>query len=275
MKDGTARKIKTAKLARLLGVDLTYAVGLLNMLWSDFAPLQAPMGNVGKFDDGDIVTALGSSLDAVKVIAALVDAQWLCGDARHRLVIHDWPEHMEQRVKHKLQRAGLAPIQCSCREQFSSKAEQSPDVVQRTDAVRTPSGPARGIRQGLGIGLGKAEGSIAPECRGQSLTRAPVPALERDDSAAGLVLLPRLRAHAAAVGCTNADLAWAHWHTERWKRRDDTRSWVTDWYADFEAWLLNHDRYGCPCQVRTKPPGDTPMPDAMKRALERGRRATA
>ena len=107
--------------------------------------------------------------------------------------------------------------------------------------------------------------SLPPELRGQSLLAAPIPDLAERDPASGLVLLPRLKSHAEACGCANPEAAWRHWHAERWKRRGERRTWCTDWLADFEAWLLNHGRYGCPCQAKAdtkpKPAGAAPVRD--------------
>jgi hypothetical protein len=110
---------------------------------------------------------------------------------------------------------------------------------------------------------------IPPELRGQFLVPQPIPDLVERDPVHGLVLLPRLKSHARKCGCTNPEAAWRHWHAERWKKRGERRTWCTDWLADFEAWLLNHGRYGCPCQRQPTPQ------DAARNAAGRQREAQA
>lgn len=102
---------------------------------------------------------------------------------------------------------------------------------------------------------------VPPELRGRSLVKAAIPRF------AELVLTPQLKAHARKCGCTNPEKAWEHWHLERWKKRDDPRTWCTDWLADFVSWMLNHDRFGCPCQRRPTPADNAR--DAENRRKER------
>lgn len=89
--------------------------------------------------------------------------------------------------------------------------------------------------------------SLPPELRGITAVRQPIPPFDQ------LELPAALRVAADEAGCSNPDKAWKHWHTTRWATRSDHRTWRTDWLADFEAWLLNHDRYGCPCQTNRGP----------------------
>lgn len=101
MKRGTDSLAKFLFLQKELKLPKYAAVGLLQTLW-DFTILNTPEGNIGKFTNEEIALALGYDEDPDALIEALVKRHWLDPDPVHRLVIHHWPDHCEDRVHERL-----------------------------------------------------------------------------------------------------------------------------------------------------------------------------
>ena len=97
---------KYAKLARCLGIDESWAVGIVESLWR-CTDQEAPAGDIGKLSNEDIACAIHCSLDADRLVEALISARWLDRHPRFRLVIHDWPEHCEDAIHRRLARSHL------------------------------------------------------------------------------------------------------------------------------------------------------------------------
>jgi hypothetical protein len=106
VKRETLRHPKTYDLAARLKCRRPEALGYLTLLW-DFAAEVAPAGNVGKHSDGAIAGACDWDRDPSEFVDALLASGWIDRDAKHRLLIHDWPDHCERWVKLKLQRLNL------------------------------------------------------------------------------------------------------------------------------------------------------------------------
>lgn len=105
MKKGTPRHPKANRLARLLGIKLYAAVGILEMLWHYTAEYY-PAGDVGRTSDEDIADALAWEQSSPGLIDALCNSGWIDrAPLPLRLVIHDWPHHAEDGVHLKLARA--------------------------------------------------------------------------------------------------------------------------------------------------------------------------
>lgn len=107
MKHGTPGHIKMRRLARLLGIPRTHAVGLMACLW-DAAPRCALSGDIGRLSDEEIADVLDWPGDPTALVDALVAAGWLDRDSKHRLVIHDWDEHSEMWIKKRARDAKVA-----------------------------------------------------------------------------------------------------------------------------------------------------------------------
>lgn len=105
MKAGTDRKAKFRQLQRDLKLPRYAAVGLLQSIW-DFAAVNTPAGDLGRFSDEDIALDIEYEGSPDELIEALVNRRWLdrCDD--HRLVIHDWPDHCEDGIHLRLAREG-------------------------------------------------------------------------------------------------------------------------------------------------------------------------
>jgi hypothetical protein len=106
MKQGALNHSKTFKLARLLGIEVWGARGILESLWNLTAE-EAPNGGVGKLDDFAIAERIGWRKKKPEVlIAALLEAVFLERHERFRLVVHDWADHAQDAVHNKLARSG-------------------------------------------------------------------------------------------------------------------------------------------------------------------------
>jgi hypothetical protein len=101
VKRGTIEHPKMTRLAKLLDVERWGAVGIMESLWH-FASRHAMQGNIGKWSDEEIASAVAWSGEASVLITALLSAGWLDRSKRHRLLIHDWKDHADDAVRKTL-----------------------------------------------------------------------------------------------------------------------------------------------------------------------------
>lgn len=94
---------KIGRLQNLLELPRFAAVGLLESIWL-FTGNHAPAGDVGKWTDQEIATAVGWPRDPAIMINALVEARLLDRDPTARLLVHDWFEHCDDGIHQKLAR---------------------------------------------------------------------------------------------------------------------------------------------------------------------------
>jgi hypothetical protein len=85
------RHPKTKKLARLLGIEVFSAVGLLHMLWY-WCLDYAQDGNLGKHDAYEIADALGWQKDPDELFAAFISSGYIDVDGNVRRV-HNWEKY--------------------------------------------------------------------------------------------------------------------------------------------------------------------------------------
>ena len=104
MKRGTPDHPKTGDLADRLGIEPFAAVGLLELLWH-YAGKYSPRGDVGKFPNKALASGMKWERDPDELITALIESRWLDENKRHRLIVHDWPDHCEESVKKALLRS--------------------------------------------------------------------------------------------------------------------------------------------------------------------------
>lgn len=128
MKRETLRHPKLYELAARLGCDRPTALGYLALLW-DYTGEVAPQGNIGKWTNGAIALACDWAGDPGHFVEAMVGVGWLDLSEPHRLIIHDWPDHCEQWVKKKLDRA---------EQQFLAEYSRCPDGGLPLDALSNP-----------------------------------------------------------------------------------------------------------------------------------------
>lgn len=124
--------VKFKKLQRRLAEPMRSVVGILELLWRATA-LQAPRGDIGKFDNEDIAVLCDWDGDPDQLIEALVASGWLDRCTIHRLVVHDWAEHAPTFVRGVLAKKKLDFVKgaaaqpatkdaSSCREQSTIDA---------------------------------------------------------------------------------------------------------------------------------------------------------
>ena len=106
MKRGAPRHPKVADLCSLANIRRPYAVGYLELLWH-FTAEFAPQGDIGRFSDKRIESAVEWAGPRGKLVRSLVDSGFVNESKDFRLVIHDWHEHADDSVRRKLSRAGL------------------------------------------------------------------------------------------------------------------------------------------------------------------------
>lgn len=135
MKLTATRSPKFRRLMNLTGLSRPAAAGTLELLWL-FTMEQAPSGDVGRWGDIDLEAELDWSGEPGALIDALVSAGWLDRCATHRLVIHDWADHLPDFLQKRVDRGTLTiAVTTPC-----------PD----TDGHRPPSSANGGIREGKG-----------------------------------------------------------------------------------------------------------------------------
>jgi len=98
MKRGTIEHPKMKRLARELGIEHLLAVGIMEALWH-WTARYAPAGDIGKHSDADIADGIGYRGDMSRLVQTLADVGFIDRCERHRLIIHDWPDHADDAVK--------------------------------------------------------------------------------------------------------------------------------------------------------------------------------
>lgn len=89
--------MKFRRLQHRLGLPKYAVIGILESLWIA-TQVNCPRGDIGQFDDEAICIEIGYVGDPVSLISSLVETGWLDRDDKHRLVVHDWPEHAPRYV---------------------------------------------------------------------------------------------------------------------------------------------------------------------------------
>lgn len=112
MKRGGPDHPKTKALATVLGITRYQAVGLLESLWH-FTAQYAKRGDIGKWSDVEIATALEWDRSTQELMDALLAVRFLDRCPVQRLLVHDWKEHSDQTVQRseEVQKLGFASIQ--------------------------------------------------------------------------------------------------------------------------------------------------------------------
>lgn len=130
---------KTRRLAKLLGVPMFSAVGVLECLWH-FTARHAIRGDIGRWSNHEIADAIGwPAEDVERLVSALLDTGWLDRDERHRLIVHDWHDHCDESVRKTVKKHGwqfvsrrdAVPVResfATVPEQFANGREQVPTV---------------------------------------------------------------------------------------------------------------------------------------------------
>ena len=104
-KRGTLTHRRTRRLAQAMGIELPFALGLMEALFHATAD-KAPRGDIGRLSDQDIADEMFWSGDAGRLVAALVESGVLDRDPACRLQVHGWGEHADDAVRKRLHRTG-------------------------------------------------------------------------------------------------------------------------------------------------------------------------
>lgn len=156
MKLGTTRNPKFPRLARRTGLSTRETAGTLELLWL-FAMEQAPAGDVGKWSDTDIEEICGWDGEPGALISALVECGWLDECAKHRLLIHDWADHVPEFIRLRIKRGSLT---LASREIPATRpvTDQSSTCRRRVGVDREGKGREAEGSQGKGREGGPGEG---------------------------------------------------------------------------------------------------------------------
>src|SRR3990167_4085097 len=103
MKTGTDELLKFKVLKNILQKPSYQVIGILEGIWL-FTLKNAYLGDIGKYTDEEISFGIEYEGDQNSLISALVDTRWLDRDDTHRLIIHNWKEHIPQYLRRKAER---------------------------------------------------------------------------------------------------------------------------------------------------------------------------
>lgn len=98
MKRGTPDHPKTKMLSHKLKLRRWEAVGVLESLWH-FTAQYAKRGDIGKWSNLEIASAIEWEGDPDLLIDALVECKLLDVSTTYRLLVHDWESHADQTTR--------------------------------------------------------------------------------------------------------------------------------------------------------------------------------
>lgn len=134
MKMTAPQSLKFSKLKRRLALPHWQAVGLLESIWL-FTQVNAPAGDIGRHTDEDIAAGIEWHGDPTQLIDALIDCGWLDRSEAHRVIVHDWQDHVPKYLKGAMAKNGK-PF-------ASGKAKQPAKPRKQTaNPVKQPAQPA-------------------------------------------------------------------------------------------------------------------------------------
>lgn len=102
---GTLTHRKTRRLAKLLGIPLPCALGVLEALWHVTGE-QAKDGGIGRMSNQDLADEMFWDEDADDLVKALSESGWLQTCKECRLYVHDWHDHSDDATDNALARSG-------------------------------------------------------------------------------------------------------------------------------------------------------------------------
>lgn len=109
---------KFARLKLVLSLDKFAVLGVLETLWQ-MVGRYTPQGNIGKYSDEEIEAWMEWRGEPGSLVSALVKCGWLDVCSTHRLVVHDWADHIDHTTATALKRAKLEPVKAQVLEQCS------------------------------------------------------------------------------------------------------------------------------------------------------------
>jgi hypothetical protein len=132
MKRGGPEHPKIKMLATTLKINHAQAVGIMEMLYHATAR-HAPQGNIGKWPDEFIASAVAWDGKPIEVVDAMVRCRLLDRHEQHRLLVHDWHEHADDSTKKTLTRS-RQPFLSGHVQTLSGNVQTSPDKASTVKA---------------------------------------------------------------------------------------------------------------------------------------------
>lgn len=206
---GTLTHRKTRRLAKILGIPVPCALGLMEALWHVTAE-QQPDGAIGRMSNQDIADEMFWEEDADQLIGAFVESGLIDESQEHRLVIHDWTRHADQATKRKVARHG------------GKLVSQEQDVTSHRLAANSPPEPESRVQS-------QSPGSPQPP-KGESPTRFRKPTQEE------------VKAYAETRGYPPSEALafWDFYESKGWKVG---RNPMKDWQAAWRNWERGKDKF--------------------------------
>lgn len=140
MKREGLRHPKMMDLASRLGVNHREAIGLLDLLF-DWAIDYAIRGDIGKWTDAVIAGSIGWTEDASLLVTALVDSGWLDRSKEHRLIIHDWPDHVPMFARAKMKKLKLTFVEAYKTEETPGNTPEASIVLPKEPSLEGDTNP--------------------------------------------------------------------------------------------------------------------------------------
>lgn len=141
MKLSAIESVKFKKLKLRLQLSQWQAVGLLESIWM-FAARNAPIGNIGKHSNEDIAVQIEWAGNPDDLVSALVDCRWLDVDETHRLIIHDWADHLPNWLQANLKRHGKEVAIAEPTKQPTVQVTKQPTVQPASQPTVQPTIPS-------------------------------------------------------------------------------------------------------------------------------------
>jgi len=138
MKLSAIESVKFKKLKLRLQLSQWQAVGLLESIWM-FAARNAPIGNIGKHSNEDIAVQIEWAGNPDDLVSALVDCRWLDVDETHRLIIHDWADHLPNWLQANLKRHGKEVAVAEPTKQPTVQVTKQPTVQPAPQSTMQPT----------------------------------------------------------------------------------------------------------------------------------------
>jgi hypothetical protein len=116
-------------------------VGVLECLFQ-FTAVYAKRGDIGKWSNAEIASAMEWEGSSDELIQALIDTRWLDISPTYRLLVHDWKDHADQTVcrSEDIKKLGFASNQLAdAGEKLNDASQPSPRLASPRLAVAIPS----------------------------------------------------------------------------------------------------------------------------------------
>ena len=180
MKQGTTEKVKFKKLKRRLRLPEWQCIGLLEAVWRCVAT-NAPAGDIGRLSNEDIAAAIEYEDDPDELIEHLVECGWLDVDSEHRLIVHDWSEHVPNFIKGGFAKSGRKFADVEAKE----RPKEAPRVVSKDVAKVPPKVPPKEQANGVELPPTKSSQVKPSPAKPSQANSVQTPSTSVDDAFGG------------------------------------------------------------------------------------------